>query len=338
MGADLRQQQSKALVTVTANDVLGAGSQLTGTSLLRPWEQERLVAVGYQHWLHAQGTVFKANLSEYRQNTADGPGLLGIDDLTQQRRIDVAVQHPLQLSQSTALLATAGLYGLNYQRSFTERTSGAQILTEERVRALYAQLNWVSVQPRTVRNAAITLTHGINGLGAGTERSTNLGVQLAPNPAKTTFWRLALDAGVRHSWANGAGVAFSAGGQYSPDILPVAERVSFGSSRFGRGYQAGEATGDSGLGAAVELNYSWALQRAWIKQVQPYVLYEAARTRQEQQGVPAATLRSASVGVRLNNQRYYSADFALAKPLGDPAYHNPERKLRVSVMLTYQLD
>lgn len=338
MGADLRQGQSKALATVVANDLLGAGSQLSATSLLRPWDQERFVALGYQHWLHANGTLLKANASQYRQTVADGPGLQGIDDLTQQRRIDVAVQYPWVLSQSTALLATAGLYGQNYQRSFTERASGAQIVTEERVRALYAQLNWVSATPRMVRNASATLAHGFNVLGAGMERRTNLGVELAPHPAKTTFWRLALDAGIRHGWANGVGAAFSVGGQYSPDVLPVAERISFGSSRFGRGYQAGEAAGDSGLGAAAELNYSWNLQHRWIKQVQPYVLYEAARTRQVQQGLPAATLRSAGIGVRLSNQRYYSADVALAKPLGDASYHNPERKLRVSVLLTYQLD
>ena len=88
-----------------------------------------------------------------------------------------------------------------------------------------------------------------------------------------------------------AGAAVSFGGQYSPDILPIAERISFGGSRFGRGYQAGEVTGDSGIGAAVELNYSWPVQQKWLKQVQPYVLYEAARTRQEQRGVPSASLR-----------------------------------------------
>ncbi len=338
LGADLRQGHSKAMATVLANDLLGAGSQLTATSLLRPWDEERFLAVGYRQWLNRQGSMLRVNASEYRQTVQDGPGLVGIDDLTQQRRIDVSVQHPLRLDQRTVLMAAAGIYGLNYQRGFTERASGAQLVTQEHVRALYAQLDWTSAQERTVRNASLMLVHGLNALGADTERSTNFGVEPAPNPAKLAFWRLAWDAGLRSNKASGVGAAVSFGGQYSPDILPIAERISFGGSRFGRGYQAGEVTGDSGIGAAVELNYSWPVQQKWLKQAQPYVLYEAARTRQEQRGVPSASLRSASVGVRLNNQRYYSADFALAKPLGDPAFNNPDRKLRVSVLLSYQLD
>lgn len=338
LGADLRQRHSKAMATVIANDVLGAGSQLAATSLLRPWDEERFLAVSYRLWLNKQGSMLRVNASEYQQTVKDGPGLVGIDDLTQQRRLDVSVQHPLRLDQSTSVMATVGVYGLNYRRGFAERASGAQILTQEHVRALYTQLDWNSTQEQTQRNVSVTYVHGFNALGAGMERSTNFGVQVEPNPAKTSFWRLVLDAGVRRSWVSRVGGAFSIGGQYSPMVLPIAERISFGSSRFGRGYQAGEASGDSGIGGSVEINYSLDIKHQWLKHAQPYVLYEIARTWQQHQGMPSAKLRSASIGIRLHNQRYYSVDVAIAKPLGDLAINNPTRRLRLSVLLTYQLD
>jgi hemolysin activation/secretion protein len=74
------------------------------------------------------------------------------------------------------------------------------------------------------------------------------------------------------------------GGQYSADILPIPEKISFGSTRFGRGYQAGEFSGDSGMGASAELNYQFLINQAWIKSAEPYLLYEWARTHQQTSG------------------------------------------------------
>ena len=77
-----------------------------------------------------------------------------------------------------------------------------------------------------------------------------------------------------------------------------------GCTRFGRGYQAGEFSGDSGLGASAELNYQFAIQSTWLKSAEPYVLYEWARTHQQAQGVNSNTLRSASLGLRLSENRW----------------------------------
>lgn len=116
------------------------------------------------------------------------------------------------------------------------------------------------------------------------------------------------------------------------------ERISFGSTRFGRGYQPGEFSGDSGLGASAELNYQFPINQPWIKSAEPYLLYEWARTRQETSGVKGNTLKSASLGLRISDNRHYALDLAMSKPLGDRATNNPERKLRYSLVLSYNLD
>jgi hemolysin activation/secretion protein len=134
------------------------------------------------------------------------------------------------------------------------------------------------------------------------------------------------------------GAAFALGGQYSPDILPTPEKISFGSTRFGRGYQAGEFSGDSGLGASVEGNYQFAFEHQWLRTLEPYLLYEWARTRQQSSNLQGNNLRSASLGLRVSDSRHYALDLAMSKPLGDRSLNNPERKLRYSLILSYNLD
>jgi hemolysin activation/secretion protein len=114
--------------------------------------------------------------------------------------------------------------------------------------------------------------------------------------------------------------------------------VSFGGARFGRGYAAGDAAGDSGWGIGLELNRQFKLESTWLKQAEPYLLFEAAQVSTHT-GVPSPRdLRSIALGVRLSDARYYSLDLAVAKPTGDAAASNPARKPRLSVLLSYQLD
>jgi len=52
----------------------------------------------------------------------------------------------------------------------------------------------------------------------------------------------------------------SLGGQYTNDILPPSEEYLLGGTRFGRGFFAGQVSGDRAIGATVELqlNTGWA--------------------------------------------------------------------------------
>ena len=50
------------------------------------------------------------------------------------------------------------------------------------------------------------------------------------------------------------------------------------------------------------------------------------------------SLRSVALGVRLSDARHYSLDLAVAKPTGDAALNNPQRDVRVSLLLSYQLE
>lgn len=339
VGGEARKPTPRIIASLTLNDPLWAGSQLQASAMLQNPDKERFGSIGFTQQLTPEGTQARVSYSDYRSFNPPATRIPGIDDLTQQRKLDFNISHPWILSNTTQLSTTAGLYAINYSRELAD--SQASLLREEKVRTLYAQMAWASFGKTTTRSASVLLAHGLDSLGAykNLDLYYRQGLlQKFENPAKLDFTRITADYAQRHRFVNKMGAAFAVGGQYSADILPVPEKISFGSTRFGRGYQAGEFSGDSGMGASAELNYQFLINQTWIKSAEPYLLYEWARTHQQTSGVSGNTLRSASLGLRLSDSRHYALDLAMSKPLGDRSVNNPDRELRYSLVLSYNLD
>ena len=74
----------------------------------------------------------------------------------------------------------------------------------------------------------------------------------------------------------------------------------------------------------------------WIKTLEPYLLFEEARTWFQESAYRDQTLRSTSLGVRFGDQRYYSLDLSVSQPQGERSPQNPAPKLRYGLALTYQ--
>lgn len=339
IGGEIRQPTSRAIASLTANDLLGGGGQLQASTLWRSFDTERFLSLSYAQVMNVQGTTVKGSLSDYRGVAPDSEQLPGIDDITRQRRVELSVSHPLHLRARESLLLSGGMYGVDYSRTYEALSTGNALRDSQHIRVLFGQLAWSRVETQAVHAASVVLAHGVRGAGAKVERSNNFGAILAPDETRLDFVRLTFDASTRRRFSpSGWGGALSMAGQYSPHWLPVPERITFGGSRFARGYQAGQAAGDSGLGVGLEVNHHFPATATWLKHWEPYLLYEAARTWMKQEGALPARLRSVSVGLRFGDGRYYSADIAVSKPQGDAAVENPDRKVRLSLLLSYNLD
>ena len=86
------------------------------------------------------------------------------------------------------------------------------------------------------------------------------------------------------------------------------------------------------------MNYQFGMDNQWLKNIEPYVLYEWAKLWQNTSGTVATTMKSASAGVRLADNKHYSLDLSVSKPLGARTANNPERALRYGLILSYNLD
>ena len=339
VGAALRKPTPRALLSGVLNNPFVAGGQLTASTLLRNPSQERLLTAGYSQLIGTDGLRWKVNYSDYR-GYPDSQMDRGdtIVRLNTNRRLDLALDYPLYLSAHQSVTLSGGMYGVDNKDRYTVPTNGQYLNDSTRVRAAFANLSYVEAQPTRSRSASVMLAQGIDGLGAHSQYLTsNVPGLEGPGSASAAFTRVALDFSQRNDFANRWGTAFAFGGQYSEQTLASSERVSFGDARFGRGYAAGDAVGDSGYGVSVELNHRFAVNSAWLKQLQPYVLLEAAHVNLNSGTPVLRSLGSVALGLRLTDGRFYSLDVAVAKPTGDPSFLNPRRKARVSVLLSYQL-
>jgi hemolysin activation/secretion protein len=73
-------------------------------------------------------------------------------------------------------------------------------------------------------------------------------------------------------------VVVSAQGQFSFSRLITGEQITFGGTQIGRGYDPGALTGDHGLGGSAELRYDFHFADSFVRSLQPYTYFDAART------------------------------------------------------------
>ena len=338
LGGELRRPTSRFVTTATVNDLLWGGSQLQVSALLRAWDTERFFSVAHTQLINDKGTLLRVSASNYRSLDAY-LATQGYNDLTRQRRVDLSVQHPWRLSSTESGFISGGFYGVNYARSYQFPAVNARVDEQERIRVLTGQFTWAQATARGSHSVQLSFAQGLSGLGASTARSNNVGAEMAPSTVKLSFTRLSFDANLRRRFGESAwGGAINVGGQLTPHRLPTPERISFGGSRYARGYQPGAVSADQGLGLGLEINRVFTTQSTLVRQWEPYLLYEVARTWQRQTGEVESRLRSASLGVRFAGGKSYSADVAVSKPLGDRTLDNPQRKLRLSLMLSYQFE
>ncbi|MGR4871387.1 ShlB/FhaC/HecB family hemolysin secretion/activation protein [Variovorax sp. LARHSF232] len=339
LGGDMRQPTSRLVLTGRVGDLLASGSDLTASTLLGNYSREKFGSVGYTQFVGADGLALKTTYSDYRgyPDEAMGKGSL-IERYNTNKRLEFSGSYPLMLTARSSLFLSGGLYGVDNVDEYSVPSTGAQLTDQTRIRAAFLQLAYVDATPERSRNASAMLAQGIDGMGALAELRSNVPGLSGPGPAKLNFTRLSFDMSQRDRFANLWGTAVSVGGQISGDTLASSERVSFGGSRYGRGYAAGDGSGDSGLGVGLELNRAFPYDSQWLRQIEPYVLLEAAHVSTHVGRPVPRDLGSAALGLRLTDNRHYSLDVAVAKPTGDAALNNPQRDVRVSLLLSYQLE
>jgi hemolysin activation/secretion protein len=338
LGADLRQPRSRAVLNGVLNDPLIPGGQLSASTLVGDPSRERLLTLGYTQLVGTDGLSLKAQATRY-QGYPDKAFARGepVERRNTNERLDLSASYPLLLDARRSLTLNGGFYGVDNTDDYRVPANGGSLIDETRVRAFFAQLAYADAQPLRARSASLMVAQGVDGLGAIAQRRSNIPGLSGPGNSRLDFTRFVVDASQRDRFANQWGTALSVGAQYSAQLLPASERISFGGPRFGRGYAAGDGAGDKGWGVGVELNRAFRVDGSWLRQWEPYVLLEDARVSTHIGRPMPEKLRSIALGIRLSDEKHYSLDLAVAKPTGDAAATNPERKVRLSVQLSYQL-
>lgn len=135
-------------------------------------------------------------------------------------------------------------------------------------------------------------------------------------------------------------IKFSGIVQLGSEGLLSSQEFYFGGSRFGRAYESGVVSGDSGAAASLELQYTHNLEMDWLKTVQFYGYADIGSIFDDGNSyLNGALLSSAGGGVRLYFDYGIEADIAATFPLDDDGLSDADStEFFFRVSRSYKLD
>ena len=214
--------------------------------------------------------------------------------------------HPFIRSRGENLSAQVGV---SFSNSETDLL-GAR-LSDDKARSASLGLTYDFVD----RFRGITLVGATVVQGLPILDSTN---QNSANPSRANgrddFTKIMARASRVQKISGPVNLLVAASGQVSADPLLSGEEFGVGGSKFGRGYDASEITGEQGVAAKVELQYGRAANWAWLQNYQAYAFYDVGAVWNKGTG-DRDSLASGGVGVRVNLSDQVTTTVEAAAPL-----------------------
>ncbi|MCD0505530.1 ShlB/FhaC/HecB family hemolysin secretion/activation protein [Bordetella petrii] len=320
------------LVNVAANSLTPMGEQVKLTSSIPlNTDDVRFVAAEIAVPLNADGLTLHVDAHHYRSHPQDDAvERLGFDRQVTNNRVAVGLSYPLLLNNRRSLTATADVYAVNAEDLYESRSNDYWLRQDVDVRAATAELRYRDVLPSRSTEIGLGVSQGFNAAGAGKKVDTNYGYTGVPDVA-LNFTRYNLDVRQTFSLPAQFGLVLSGAGQYTDDVLPSSEQVSYGSWRYAMGYPQGEKSGDKGVGLSAEINRRFGVGWKYLTNVQPYAMVDYARTWYNNRAIQnnnPGHLSSVGLGMRFTDDKYYLFDVNVAKPVGSRTLENGDRDLR----------
>lgn len=338
-GIDLHHPGIQGLVTVTENGLASLGEALSISTLVpKGRDNQTYYAANGALPIGSNGFVARLNASHYRGNPVDNPGLPStISRTVVSDKLGLSAAYPLYLSNARSVMGTMSAYASHDENSYLNTLTGATLSLRSQVRVIQAQLDYADTRPGQTRRASFNVAKAFDLLGASKAGETNVPGATATNPASLTFVRTGASFSQTNDWPFKLGTAMSLTGQYSPNSLPTSEQIAFGAQRFALGYEPGEASGDSGFGASFEINRAIAVGSHYLQTFTPYVSFDMARVYLHTGPTSPSKLSSVALGFRVTDNKHYSLDLSMAKPIGDAPIESPSRSPRFNATFSYQL-
>jgi len=336
-GLDFNHPGFQALMSAVENGQLGLGEQITLSAIAPPGQQEQKYYAG--KWVQpvgSDGMSLLFNASSYRAQPTNPSNLPSyLQSVQSQDKVSGELSYPFKLSQTESLVGAAGAYVARESSALQNTITGLEAGQRESVRVATARLTWAKSTDTTLNGAEFQIAKGVQALGAHKEGFSNFGADIA-DLTDLSFWKLGLTASRTQQWASGWGYQIAMAGQWSPNALPSAEQIAFGSTRFGLGYEAGATSGDSGLAGSAQVFHAFNLGSKWLKTASPYLAADMGRVWLKNGQAAPSKIASLGIGARLTDGKHYNLDISLAKPVGQaPGDDNGNRPLRVNALFSY---
>lgn len=306
-------------LTGAINNILGDGETLALTTLAS-WQfnTQKYFRLAYSTLLGSDGLSLTTSASYAKSETEDS--VYGYVFASHSKEVDTTLTYPLIRSKSENLYGGIGGYVSNVVNDLN-----GSYFSEDAIRAVFADLRYTRIiSPKLAIGATARLTQGLGVFNAGP--SGTLHSRIGTHP---WFTKARISANVNYALDDDWLLSSSIEGQYSPYSLYASEEISFGGSRFGRGFDTSEISGDSGYGASIQLQYQ--LDTNWFKdwKLRPYTFLDQSavyNTSVDRQGNDR--LVSTGLGLTISNQSWLAVTFEVDKPLNRDVFSQGNRNPR----------
>lgn len=252
---------------------------------------------------------------------------------TQSRGMAISASYPLYRTQS------ANVYVRGAYTAHNGKTDVPGFpVTRDRIRALRLAMTLDSLDSfRGLNLLEVELSKGLRGMGA----SANDDPTRSRENGRNDFFKTTIYAARLQSIAERWSILAAVNAQIASNSLLVPEQFAFGGEQFGRGYNAAELVGDSGLALKLELRFSGRKPESLPGPYTIYGFYDLGKawTRSpiEQQGeVSSYSASSTGLGVRMNVGSGVGAFVELAQPLTRDVAERGDRHPRLFAGLSYR--
>lgn len=213
--------------------------------------------------------------------------------------------YPLVRGYDRSLYLTGSLDGLDSRNAQLGRT-----IANERTRAARAGLAYARTTARTTVGASLSVSHGIDGLGARA---------LDPRITRLSFEKVNFQASLDRQLAPAWIARLRVAGQASGDALPAAELFSLGGDSFGRAFESSFLSGDRGYAGSAELAWRPVMPVQRLQGSELYAFADDGAVRLAGRLGPAARYRIASGGggVRIATGKPGVVQLEAARALAD---------------------
>jgi len=249
---------------------------------------------------------------------------------TKTQRVSASLSYPLILKPTRSLTLSGGIYAVKNSSRYSLNVAAPAPTIEfsSDIRALSLELSSNEVSDRSSMQWSLGVYQGLDSLGA---RQINGNIDLDFLRVKGSFTRT-------NTFDGGYGITVSGMGQYSSNILPLSEQISFGAKLYGLAYPVGEIAGDKGWGVSLEFNRAFPYDGKYVKRIQPYLMADAAKVYVNAGRLSHSEISSVGAGVRFSDLRHYSLDLSIAQPVGEIPINASKRAPRLNLGYSYQLD
>lgn len=301
-------------VGLHANSVLREGDR-TDLTLAFPTEIERFqyVSVAHREPVGDQGAAVTVSAGYLRTK----PKIAGFELAGTAKTAGVTAVYPIIRSNTRNLYLTGGLDGLDSDNALFGR-----LLSRERSRTVRAAAAWSEQKAKSVTTASLSLSKGLDGLGA----------RMADPRFSESDFAKANVALTRAVYSERYVLRLAASGQVTGDRLPASEKFAVGGAQFGRAFASAVISGDSGYAASIEAALRQSSKALPFQGSELYAFADYGQVVQAKAlPLPDDEVASAGIGVRIAVSKRGIVELEAAKALNDVSSRNGVRAARLMI-------